>query len=135
MAIGKNCRPALRVLQGGLSDDPKAFARAYHRAMIARAERELIEARWFADHHLSPGGQRSPLWEQRGPAFDRMLEAIAELALTPARTPAQLDMKRRAIGKVWLRAEGPLYDQLRERIALDEAAIAASRPARRRRAG
>ncbi len=115
--------PRLRVLTGGLADDDKAFARAYHAAMIARAEREFIEARWSADHFLSPVGHYSPLWEQREVAFNAMLEAIINVALTPAVNKAQIAMKKRAIGKVWLRAEGDMYDQFRERVALDEAHI------------
>lgn len=116
--------PVLRVLTGGLADDDKAFARAYHTAMIAKAERDLIEARWLADHYLSPVGHYSPLWEQREVAFDAMLKAVINVALTPAVTKAQISMKKRAIGKVWLRAEGSMYDQFRERVALDEAHIA-----------
>lgn len=115
--------PHLRVLSGGV-DDEKAFARAYHAAVIAKAERDLIEARWLAEHMLSPLGHYSPLWEQREPAFEAMQQAIINLALTPARDKQQLRLKKSAIGNVWLKAEGKFYDQLRERIALDEVHVA-----------
>jgi len=116
--------PRLCVLAGGLADDDKAFIRAYHAAMIARAERDLIEARWLADYSLSSADRHDPLLEQREDAFNAMLIAVINVALTPATSKAQIAMKKRAIGKVWLQADGDIYEQFRERIALDEAHIA-----------
>lgn len=116
--------PVLRVLAGGLADDEKAFERAYHAAMIAKAERDLIEAQWLEERALSGVNYSSPLWKQRGVAFDKMLNAVILVALTPATTKAQIRLKKRAIGTIWLKAEGDLYDQFRERIALDEEYVA-----------
>ena len=107
----------------------REFLVAYHAAMIARAERELIEARWLADHHLKPVGTYSPLWAARGPAFNKMWATVERVAALPAMTQSQLQMKKTAIGNVWLRAEGERYDAYRQSVAADEARL----PKKRRR--
>lgn len=111
-------------------DDGKAFARLYHAAMIAKAEYELIEARWSAEHFLQPVGHYSPLWPQRLPAFAAMLQAVTAMAMHPARTRAEINMKKRAIGPAWMCAEGEIYDRFREQIARDELCVANSRGVR-----
>lgn len=108
-----------------VSDDDRAFNRAYHAAMIAKAERDLIEARWRADHYLSPLGHYSPLWDEREPAFRKMRDTAVALAGVPATTRADLARKKRAIGNVWIKAEGELYDFFRLKLAEDEARLAA----------
>jgi hypothetical protein len=91
--------------------------------MIAKAERDLIEARWIADHMLSPVGYYSPLWEQRKVAFGRMVETVERIVTLPAMNAAQLRQKKDAIGKVWLRAEGARYDAYRQSVAADAARL------------
>jgi len=109
----------LRLVSGGRDDPETAFARAYHDVMIAKAERELVEARWMADHCLNVGAY-SPLWEQREPAFQKMWSAVERIADIPAMTRSQLRRKKTAIGKLWLCAEGKLYDGFRASVERDE---------------
>jgi hypothetical protein len=105
------------------TDPARAFEEAYHAAMIAKAERELIETRWLAQYQLLPFDQRSMMWDEREAAFQRVLQTTDDIARAPAVNKDQLARKKRVIGKVWLRAEGSMYDRFRKCVALDEARI------------
>lgn len=112
-------------LRAARSVDPaREFAEAYHAAAIAEAERDLIEAKWLAAHYLSPVGSYCPEWELRSPAFDKMVATTERVAALPAMNASQLQMKKAAIGRVWLKAKGERYDAYRKSIAADEARLA-----------
>lgn len=100
-------------------DPHTAFLKAHGEAEIARAERELADARWFAVHRITPTTS-GPLWDARGEAFERLQRAVFKLAETPALTKEHFRMKKRAIGPVWLKSEAEFFDPLREGIARDE---------------
>jgi hypothetical protein len=97
---------------------------------LARAEREAYEAKWQRAYLL--GGENaaaaSAAFPDRERHFERLREATMDLARTQAHTLVDLKSKRRAIGSVWLSADGPWYDELRAGIAADEARL--SRKAR-----
>jgi len=113
----------LRVIAGGKEDPRATFQRAYHEAAIARAERELIEAKFMAAHWLSEAGSPNAFWEERGKAFAKMEATVARVAMLPAMDQFQLRQKKDIIGKVWLKAEGERYDLYRHLIARDAARL------------
>lgn len=116
-------RSPLRVIAGGRDNPESMFRRAYHEAQIARAERELIEAKFLAAHWLSEVGAPNAFWDERGAAFDRMVETVERVVVTPAMSVSQLRQKKDVIGKVWLRAEGARYDVYRHAVASDAARL------------
>lgn len=108
--------PVLKVIDGAV-DPEKTFLLAFNEAMIANAERELVEERFFAAHRLG-GGKEFEL--ERATAFVRLQTAAFRLAETPAMTKQQVKMKKRGIGHVWLHAEGEFYEPFRQGVARDE---------------
>lgn len=117
--------PVLRIIDG--TTDPKTtFLLAFNEAMIAAAERELAEQKFFAAHRL---GEGSKFELARATAFVRLQTAAFRLAETPAMTKKQLSMKKRGIGSVWLKAEGKFYDPLRQGVARDEMRLGLKRAA------
>ena len=56
-------------------------------------------------------------------AFDQLLESVDRLADVPATCKPFLDRKRRVIGKMWLKAEGPWGDRLRQCVEADAARL------------
>ena len=116
-------RAPLRVIAGGRDTPESIFRRAYHEAQIARAERELIEAKFLAAHWLSEIGAPNAFWDERGAAFDRMVETVERVVVTPAMSKSQLRQKKEMIGKVWLRAKGERYDVYRHAVAADAARL------------
>jgi hypothetical protein len=92
---------------------------------LARAEREAYEAKWQRAYLLSGENAvaASAAFPDRERHFQRLREATMDLARTQAHTLADLKRKRRAIGSVWLSADGPWYDELRAGIAADEARL------------
>jgi hypothetical protein len=125
--VGENNAPRvkgpLRVIAGGREDPHMTFLRAYHEAAIARAERDLIEAKFLAAHWLGELGTPNAFWEERGIAFNRMEETVGRLAILPAMDLFQLRQKKDIIGKVWLKAEGERYDVYRNAVAQDAARL------------
>lgn len=117
-------------LHAARSSDPvRDFDHAYHAAMIARAEHDLVEAKFLAMHFLNPVGARNLYWEQRQDAFARMWDAVDLVAALPAMNANQLRRKKTAIGSVWLRAEGERYDAYRHAVAADEHRIGTKKTA------
>jgi hypothetical protein len=113
--------PVLKVIDG-IVDPKMTFLLAFNEAMIASAERDLVEARWAAAHRL---GNSAALSGERDAAFARQLTAAVRLAETPAMTRQQIKMKKRGIGHVWLHAEGDFYEPFRQGVARDEARLSA----------
>lgn len=98
------------------------FKRAYHEACIARAEYELQYARYLAWVDLDKAPEQN---HRSGPyspetLFEKMRLAVFKLAVTPATNKRQLASKKRVIGKVWLKAEGEVFDALRAGVEIDE---------------
>lgn len=66
---------------------------------------------------------------------DRYRAAVEQLASTPAHDRQSLVRKCAAIGRVWLRADGPWFDKLRDGVARDVERLGtrwpAAMPARR----
>lgn len=116
-------RAPLQLITGGREDPVSIFRRAYHEAQIARAERELIEARFLAAHWLGDVGAPSDFAEERSAAFERMVETVERVVVTPAMSVSQLRQKKEVLGKVWLRAEGDRYDVYRHAVACDAARL------------
>lgn len=52
------------------------------------------------------------------------MEALDQLVALPAVTKSQAAKKRRLIGRMWMRAEGPRFDRYRQSVATDEARLA-----------
>ena len=110
----------MTLISGPDMSPAKLFDRCYHAAQVAKAEHELLQAKFLEAHWLSEVGAANPFWDERGPAFDRMRAAIVTLAFTPAMDRMQLRMKLQGIGSVWLKAKGRFYDELRYAVAKDE---------------
>lgn len=94
------------------------FERAYHEASIARAEYFLHDARRMAFAKLDTSGWGNP--HNGEEPYTKMQSAILRMAVTPATSEAQLRVKRRLIGRVWLGAEGTFYDALRAGVMIDD---------------
>lgn len=117
----------LRVVHGGKDDPERKFMEAYHAAAVARAERELAEALSLRDLWLSRKSWADAIDldpHGRDAAFDRVREAVAVLAMTPACDKSHLRRKEQMIGTVWLKAKGPFYDLLRAGVENDRARLA-----------
>lgn len=102
-------------------DARRAFRLAYCRHEVALCEYRLAEARRCLAQELGEDGEaaergRRALWQ----AFDHYRDAARVLAWTPAPDKLALDSKRRAIGGVWLKAEGEFFDDLRAGLAADQ---------------
>lgn len=102
-------------------DARRAFRLAYCRHAVAECEYRLAEAeRALAqalgeDREAAERGRRA-FWQMH----DRYREAALAFAWTPAPDKRALDSKRRAIGGVWLKAEGEFFDDLRAGLAADQ---------------
>lgn len=110
-------------IRNAAPDPSRAFVLAHCAAEVAAAAYRLSDALcWQAKVLGDPAAieqAREAHWRQ----FDTWVDAIDQLAELPAQTAQQLDMKRRAIGRVWLKAEGERYDRLRAGVARDEARL------------
>lgn len=108
-------------------DPARAFMAAYYASCVARAEYELTAAlcqqAQFLDNAAAIEVERSRHWR----AFDRIVESVDLMAALPAQSRQQYDLKRRAIGPVWLKAEGERYDRLRAGLAADAARLGIKR--------
>lgn len=74
-----------------------------------------------------------PLVDANNRLWEVYRARVSEMAETPARTYAQLERKRRLIGKCWLSGTGDWHGRLRSAVDEDEAWLAEHRPKRRRR--
>lgn len=127
---GKLPKNNLRCIVSTL-DEERDFDLRCAEVEVHRAQRELEDKREEMHRVLDPHAERdhTGFWARWGAFRDRVIE----LAETPARTYAQLERKRRIIGKTWLTATGmEWYDRLRAGCAADEAWLAQNRPKRRK---
>lgn len=100
--------------------DPRhAFAIAYYRAQITKAEYDLICAQSGLAQLAGEDTAKGRFRTARDGALDRYMQATLDLAVTPATSRQQAETKRLAIGRVWLKAEGAFYDALRAGVAAD----------------
>jgi len=118
----------VRLISGGNLTPEKFFRHIYGQAMIARAERELVEARWSYIFHTEGGDAAEHLGDERDLAFNRLRSAIVALAFTPAMNRMQVAQKIRGIGGAWMKAEGSFYDRLRFEVGRDESRLGIRSP-------
>ncbi|MDP9412806.1 MAG: hypothetical protein M3Q08_01670 [Pseudomonadota bacterium] len=112
---------------------PSQYARAWTtlccQAEEAVAYRQYVEARWLVLSHTDPA-EAERYNSEREPAFQRMLAFVNLVASFPVprnrapMTASHIARKKRIIGPVWLRAEGPRYAAYRASVAADEAMLA-----------
>lgn len=109
----------LRLIAGTL-DQRTDFQVRLAEVEIARAEREAFHARIIRTDLLRGHEAAKEMYPENERIFGRYRQAMLDMANTPVFTRRDLDRKKAAIGRVWLGAEGPWYDQLRAAVAADE---------------
>ncbi|HEX8443032.1 MAG TPA: hypothetical protein VF631_05230 [Allosphingosinicella sp.] len=131
-------RNNLRLLLSTL-DEERDFLLRCSELEVLKAEHAL-ESKRIGRLSILEGGSAwwdsptiKPLVHDNNDKWELYRARLLELAHTPARTRQHLDRKRSLIGKGWLNAAGPWYDQLRAGVTADEAWLAANVPTRQRR--
>lgn len=120
----------LRMIAGTL-DERRDFEVRLADCELARAERQVVEAKWLRTYKLHGQYAADELSDDRRDALERCRQAILDMATTPVFTQTHLACKKRAIGHVWLNAQGAFYDRLRAAVAEDEARLSAPKRGRR----
>lgn len=123
-------RNNLRLIAGTL-DKQRDFAVRLQDVEIARAERDLHEAKRWRTRILYGQDAMREMDSDGERLFERYRQAMLDMATMPVFTRADLRRKKSAIGTVWLRAEGQWYDQLRAAVAADEERLGADSAATR----
>lgn len=108
----------LRCLAGAL-DARLDFRLRFAEAQIAKARWQLHEAEIERIRVLEGNDEAKNHFAENHRLLDIYRVRIMDLATTTAPTKGELAMKRRAIGQVWLRAEGDWYARLRAAIDRD----------------
>lgn len=117
-------------IRNAAPDPSRAFLLAYHEAVVAKAQYELSwrlsdQARTLGDDDLLEVRK-----EQTQQAWEVMKAATIRLSDVPAQSVRQLELKRSAIGRTWLKAEGWFYDGLRAGVERDEVRLGATKARR-----
>lgn len=108
-------------------DPAREFMAAYHDCCIARAEYELAGALTAQAYFLDLPGRSEWALSNSRRMFDQLVEATDLVAALPAQSRRQYELKRHAIGPIWLKAKGERYDRLRAGLAADAARLGIKR--------
>lgn len=111
-------------------DQAHEFKLRYHAVMLLRSRYDLTHARCAAAYDLEGEEAYAAAKAEYWHVYELMVEAVGHLADFPAWTKRQLQLKRRAIGRIWLTAAGEPYERYRAAIAADEARLSLPRKQR-----
>lgn len=125
-----------------LGMDAKAYSEAWRLLLIhareAKAWCKYAEAKRWRLHIMDPDSDEyTAASEEATEAFERMVAFVGKVARAPIPIgkptfmAMDLNSKRKAIGSVWMKAEGRLYDDWRACVAEDEARLESGRRERR----
>lgn len=129
-SLGADCAPCNVIpfpVTYRAPDPRRDFLRACIAVEAARARYDLSFALCDLARMDGDEAEREAARADHLRAFDELQAATDALATVPAPSRPFLDRKRRAIGRIWLTAEGDRYDRLRAGIAADEAALGVRR--------
>ncbi len=115
---------ATSVVPAAREDHEKVFRAAYEKVIDARASHDLAKAQFAAAFRSGDEQAISGYRVASRAALNLLVRAVDRIASLPARSRTQLSLKRGAIGRMWLRAEGAQYDFYRDAIAVDEECLA-----------